>query len=361
MPDAVAVNLLGIMSEWTCSLHALIANLDANTVFAAIKGSSIASATALGKIASPEMIHHGCSGHFPVGTVAGSSVLSMLVPPSLPLIVYVFLAEQSVGQLFLAAMVPGLTLAVATCVMIWLRATFQPGRVLEVGAPDVGAQDAPNMSAGRSATLLVLVNGLIDPRLGRICGVWFTPTDGGAVGSAGALLHALVRRRIDARKLWHVLVETGQISTTVLFLILSANIFTIMLASSGFVQFIGGYAGGLGLVLWQFALVYVVFLVVLGMFLESVSIMLIVVPNALPTAIALGGDPIWFGTLTVIAVEVGLLTPPFGLTCFVVALTPRDTGIALRDIFLGALPFVWVMVLVTPLLILFPVLGSLTP
>ena len=154
------------------------------------------------------------------------------------------------------------------------------------------------------------------------------------------------------------MVETGQIATTVLFLILTANIFTIMLASSGFVQSIGAMINGLGLSLWQFSILYALVLVALGMFLESISIMLIMVPIALPAILLLGGDPIWFGILTVIAVEIGLLTPPFGLCCYVVSSTLRERDISLSDIFIGSLPFVGVMALVTLLLIGFPFLGS---
>ncbi len=338
-----------------------IATVVANTIFAAITGSSIASATVFARIASPEMIRHGYSQRFAVGVVAGSSVLGMLVPPSLLLIVYGFLAEQSVGQLFVAAIVPGLILAIAMCLMIWLRAHFFPHQVFVDASDDAGDEDRTSMNAGRAVILLAPVLGLIVLVLGGIYGGLFTPTEGGAVGSAGALVYALVRGRLDRAALWRVMLETGQIATTVLFLILAANIFTIMLASSGFVQQIGAMISDLGLQLWQFALVYVLLLIVLGMFLESVSIMLIVVPIALPTALLLGGDPIWFGILTVIAVEIGLLTPPFGLTCYVVNSTLSGTGIRLSDIFAGALPFVWVMGIVTLLLITMPHLATFVP
>ena len=133
-----------------------------------------------------------------------------------------------------------------------------------------------------------------------------------------------------------------------------------LLASSGFVQNIGTIINTLDLSLFQFAVAYVILLVLLGMFLESVSIMLIVVPIAFPTMLALGGDPIWFGILTVIAVEIGLLTPPFGLACYVVSATLRGTGIELSDIFKGVMPFVGVMFLITAIIILFPSLASIT-
>ncbi|MEO0386441.1 MAG: TRAP transporter large permease subunit [Pseudomonadota bacterium] len=336
-----------------------IATVGANAMFAAITGSSVASATVFSKVATPEMIRHGYNRQFSVGVVAGSSVLGMLIPPSLLLIVYGFLAEQSVGFLFIAAIVPGLLLAVVMSAMIWFNATFRPNSVYEPGAQS--ADDvAPVQGIGQAAIFLAPIIGLIALVLGGIYGGLFTPTEGGAVGAAGALIYALLRGRLNGAKLWRVMVETGQIATTVLFLILAANIFTIMLAASGFVQNISGTINDLNLSLFQFALLYVLLLVILGMFLESVSIMLIVVPIALPTILALGGDPIWFGILTVIAVEIGLLTPPFGLSCYVVAATLKDTGVTLIDIFKGVMPFVAVMFLITGLIIIFPELASIT-
>lgn len=337
-----------------------IATVGANAIFAAITGSSIASAAVFAKIATPEMIRHGYTKRFSVGVVAGSSVLGMLIPPSILLIVYGFLAEQSVGHLFAAAIVPGLILATAMCLMIWLRATFWPQQIfVSNDSNSIGNSDEVT-SVGKAALMLVPVLGLIFLVLGGIYGGFFTPTEGGAVGSAGALIYGFTSGKLDRKNLWKVIVETGQIATAILYLILAANVFTVMLASSGFVQSIGGLIGELDLSLWQFAIVYVFLLVILGMFLESISIMLIVVPITLPAVLLLGGDPIWFGILTVIAVEIGLLTPPFGLTCYVVSSTLRSSGISLSDIFAGALPFVWVMALVTFLIIVFPALGSLS-
>ena len=305
------------------------------------------------------MIEHGYLKRFSVGVVAGSSVLGMLIPPSLLLIVYGFLAEQSVGKLFIASIIPGAILAGAMCLMIWFRARFLPKTMFIEGIEPARSHAAEaEMNAGRAAVLLAPILGLIILVLGGIYGGLYTPTEGGAVGAAGALLYAILRRRIDRKALWAVMVETGQIATTVLFLILTANIFTIMLASSGFVQSIGAMINGLGLSLWQFSILYALVLVALGMFLESISIMLIMVPIALPAILLLGGDPIWFGILTVIAVEIGLLTPPFGLCCYVVSSTLRERDISLSDIFIGSLPFVGVMALVTLLLIGFPFLGS---
>lgn len=336
-----------------------IATVAANAVFAAITGSSIASAAVFSKIATPEMLAHGYCKRFAVGVVAGSSVLGMLIPPSILLIVYGLIAEQSIGVLFMSAMVPGVILAATMCIMIVGMAKFAPGMVFDKTAPPPAADDNV-MGVKRAGIMLAPIFALIALVLGGIYGGFFTPTEGGAIGSFGALLFAIARRKLNWSKLWEVMVETGQITTAVLFLIFAANVFTRMLASSGFVQHVSVGIVSLEVGLIWFTLLYVLLLIVLGMFLESVSIMLIVVPIALPAAIALGADPIWFGIVTVVTVEIGLLTPPLGLTCYVVKATLRDMDISLAEIFKGALPFVGSMIAVVALIIAFPKIATLT-
>lgn len=334
-----------------------IATIAANAIFAAITGSSVASASVYSKVAAPEMIRHGYTPRFAVGTVAGSSVLGMLIPPSLLLIVYGFLSEQSVGHLFVAAVLPGLMLTATMVAGIFLMATFRPDMVHAGGS--VSSEAGEEMPIRKVALQLSPIIGLIVLVLGGIYGGFFTPTEGGAIGSLGALVYAIARHRITIAKLWTVIVETGQISTSVLFLILSASVFTRMLASSGLVQAVSASVVDMNFGLTGLALVYVGVLIVLGMFLESISIMLIVVPIVLPAVAALGGDPIWFGILTVIAVEIGLLTPPFGLTCYVVIASVRSDDITLADVFRGAFPFVICMLIVTGLIIMVPSIAHL--
>lgn len=334
-----------------------IATVAANAIFAAITGSSIASAAVFSKIATPEMLAHGYTKRFSVGVVAGSSVLGMLIPPSILLIVYGLVAEQSIGVLFISALIPGVVLAGVMCIMIMAMAKFMPGMIFEGGKPP-SDEGSASLDAKQAAVLVAPLIALIALVLGGIYGGFFTPTEGGAIGSLGALLFALARRRLNWTKLWGVMVETGQITTAVLFLVFAANVFTRMLASSGLVQQVSVGIVELQVGLIWFTLLYVALLIVLGMFLESVSIMLIVVPIALPASIALGADPIWFGILTVITVEIGLLTPPLGLTCYVVKATLRDMDISLAEIFKGAFPFVLAMAAVVALLMIFPQLAT---
>ncbi len=331
-----------------------IATVAANAVFAAITGSSIASAAVFTRVATPEMMAQGYTARFSVGVVAGSSVLGMLIPPSLLLIVYGFLAEQSVGILFIAAVVPGLILSAAFALLILAMATWRPQWIGNVTVKDEDADTESILSAFLKLFPILSLVGLV---IGGIYGGIFTPTEAGAAGSMGALIIGLLKRKLDWKTLWGVLVETGHITVSILFLILAANIYARMLALSGLPQQMGDFIGGTSLGFTGFIILYVIVLILLGMILDSISIMLIILPLALPVLAQFGGDPIWFGIVTVIAVEIGLLTPPLGITCYVVKATLNDDRITLNQIFLGAMPFAFIMLLVTILLIAVPELS----
>ena len=327
-----------------------IATVAANAVFAAVTGSSIASAAVFTKIATPEMLRHGYTPRFSVGVVAGSSVLGMLIPPSLLFIVYGFLAEESVGHLFLAGIVPGLILATAMSVMIVLLATWWPAFV---GGRAAVEDEAPE-SVRSAALKLAPIVALIAIVLGGIYGGIFTQTESGAAGALGALLIALVRRKLTWRILWDTMVDAGYVTVAILFLILGARVFSVMLAMSNLPQQLSLLAAGAGLGLYGFTLVYIALVIVLGCFIDSVSIMVITLPFAIPVIKALGGDLIWFGVVAVVAIEIGLLTPPFGISVYVVKSTLDDQRVTLHEIFAGAFPFVIVMTLVVLLLVFVP-------
>ena len=326
-----------------------IATVIANAIFAAITGSSIASAAVFTKVATPHMRAHGYTTKFAVGTVAGSSVLGMLIPPSLLLIIYALVSEQSVGDLFIAAIIPGVILALAMCIAIVCMSRFWPSFV---GVPDKNY--VIEESIGSAAIKVLPIFGLVALVMGGIYGGFFTAIEAGAIGSAGALLISLIKRRLSLAGLWNVLIETGHTTVSVLFLILAANIYAIMLGLSGFPQAVGQFAVDANLGFYGFMVAYVIAVIILGMFLDSMSLMLIVLPLVLPIIPALGGDLVWFGIVTVIAVEMGLLTPPLGIAVYVVGSTLDDPDITLGDIFMGAFPFVIIMLLVTILLILVP-------
>lgn len=330
-----------------------VGTIAANAIFAAITGISIASAAVFTKLAVPELRRHGYSARYSVGVVAGSSVLGMLIPPSLLMILYGLLAEQSIGDLFLAGVVPGLLLALLFAVGSILMAYVTPGfigRSLSSGSETMPLSEA----ASKGLPIAVLI-GLV---LGGLYMGFFTPVEAGAVGVAGALIIGVAKRRLSLAALWRVLVETGLITAAISFLIIAAQMYSRMLSFSGVPAEFGSLVAGADMSMLSIILLYVVVVVLFGMILDSSSIMLILVPLMLPVMTGLQVDLVWFGVITVIAVEIGLLTPPFGISVYVIKSTLNDPEISLKDIFIGAAPFALMMVICLGLVIAFPVIAT---
>lgn len=326
-----------------------IATVFANAIFAAVNGTTIASASVFTKVAVPELIRQGYSRQFSVGVVAGSSVLGMLIPPSLLLILFGIIAEVSIGDLFSAGIGPGIILAVLFCLLIVGLARFAPGFT---GTPQ--ESDIPLMRASvmlQKAAPIVLLILLV---LGGIYGGFFTPTEAGAVGALGALLIAVAKRRLGVRAFGGILMETGQVTASITFLLIAAHMYSRLLALSGLPGAMVDLLAVYDFSTLSILLLYLLAIILLGTILDAASILLVLVPLVLPIAIAMHLDMVWFGILTVVAVEVGLLTPPLGMACFVIRSNLDDSSITLGDIFAGALPFALVMLLLIGLLIVLP-------
>ncbi len=336
-----------------------IATVAANAVFAAITGISIAAAAVFTRIAVPQMIRFGYRAKFAVGVVAGSSVLGMLLPPSLLFILYGIITETSIGDLFLAGVLPGLVLTAVYCAYIMLAARFRPGLIYESGlVPDVATR-RPAVRPGEVTRALSPVILLVLFVIGGIYGGFFTPTEAGAVGALGAFVITAFRRRLERSAFWKVLVDTGQVTASVCLLLIGASLFSRFLALSGLPNEIAGLFQQTGLGFAGFIAVYVLTLVVLGCILDSSSTLLILVPIAFPVSVNFGIDPYWFGVITVLTVEIGLLTPPFGLSVFVVrASLANESPITTNQIFAGSFPFVLLMAVTLLIVIAFPWLAT---
>jgi len=328
------------------------ATVGANTVFAAVTGTSIASASVFTKVAVPEMLRLGYRPRFSVGVVAGSSVLGMLIPPSLLLIIFGILSEQSIGDLFIAGIVPGLVLAAAYCVLIWIMARYFPEKV---GSPEALNTERPAMMTGLQAAQkslpIILLIALV---LGGIYGGVFTATEAGGVGALGALILALSKKALTRKTLWQALSETGHVTAAICFLLVSAHIYSRMIALTGIPNLMESYVEASGLGVAGLIAIYVVTIILLGTILDAGSIMLITVPLAIPALAPFDVDLIWFGIVTIIAVEIGLLTPPLGIACFVIHNNLDDKRIKIEDVFWGAAPFALTMLIVLLLVIAFP-------
>lgn len=349
-----------LLRRMLCGLG--VATVAANTIFAAVTGVSIASAAVFTRVAVPEMKRHGYRPAFAAGTVAGSSVLGMLIPPSLLLIVYGILAEVSIGGMFIAGILPGFMLAGGFVVMLIGVTYFFPKLVFT--DPERARERRLDRSA-KPMPFLVMVRKLIPIALlvvlvlGGLYSGFFTPTEAGGVGAFGALVLALSRRSLDRHKLWQVMKQTGVISVSILLLLIAASFYSRMLSIAGLPNAIAGLVTGSGFGPYGFLFLYAVIILLMGMILDSTSILLIMVPIAAPIAAGLGIDLMHFGIVTVIAVEIGLLTPPFGISVFTVHNTLADPNVTVEQIFGATLPFILVMLLVLVIVALVPVTTTL--
>lgn len=328
------------------------ATVAANAVFAAVTGSSIASASVFTKVAVPEMLRLGYNTRFAVGVVAGSSVLGMLIPPSMLLILFGILTESSIGDLFIAGILPGILLAFAFTVLIAIMARYFPQQVMP-GGTEV-KDTTPHMTQKELYAKLLPILILIFIVLGGIWGGIFTATEAGGVGAFGAFLLALAKRALTLKTLWRVLTETGHVTAAICFLLISAHLYGKLIVVSGIPGLMEGFIQQSGLGPAELLIIYLVVIVLLGTILDSGSIMLITVPLAFPILMSLGVDLTWFGIVTIIAVEIGLLTPPLGIACFVIHNNLNNDNIKVGDIFIGAAPFALTMLVVLILIVLFP-------
>jgi len=326
----------------------------ANAAFAATTGVSIASAAVFTRIAVPEMIRHGYAPRFAVGIVAGSSVLGMLIPPSLLFIVYGILSEASIGKLFLAGIVPGIVLSALFCLTILLMIRLKPGYVSEAPAQ---VAVAPRFWADVVKPLIPLAL-LVLIVIGGMYKGLFTATEAGAVAALSAFVIAALRGKVNRASLWRALLDTGHVTSAICILIIAASAYSRMLALSGLPSLLNDWIIAAHLGYYVTLTLFIGLILVLGTFLDSVSILLLTVPLAVPVFTQFNVDPIWLGVLTVVAVEVGIITPPLGIAAFVVKATVNDERITLQDVFAGAFPFVLAMCVLLALLVAFPKLAT---
>ena len=348
-----------------------IATVFANAIFAFVTGVSIAAAAAFSRIAWPEMKRHGYERKFALGCIAGSACLGMLIPPSVLMIVWGVLTEQAIGKLFIAGIVPGFIVVVAFCAYILFVAVTQPERVGEARkvAHSAGAAALPpaeefgllsdaQMREALISTLFVIM--LIVGVLGGIWFGFFTPTEGAGVGAAAALLLAIIKG-MRAREIFDVVLTVGRTSAPLLLLLVMAQLYSRVLSMTG----VTGAAKALflesGLDPWQIIAIMVVVWFLLGCIIDSISIILLTVPVFAPIAVALGYDPLAFAILGILAIEAGLLTPPFGILVFTVKAALPQENVSPGEIFAGSVPY-WICLLVVIVIIAaYPQLATWLP
>lgn len=354
-----------------------LATLFGNAVFSFVTGVSIASAATFTRIAYPEMKRHGYNKSFALGSIAGSGCLGMLIPPSVLMIVWGILTEQSIGQLFLAGVLPGLILVSFFAVYILGAAILKPSLVghSEVVRPQpAGAEVTPDstLTVGDeddidSTSMWVSGLGLLSLIvivLGGIWAGWFTPTEAAGIGALIALSLGIIKG-MRWPDIYEGILAVGRTAAPLLILLIAAALYSRTLTMTGVVTAIQDFFGEAGLSPWQIIAVMVLVWFILGMIIDSVSIMLLTVPIFAPIAAAIGMDPLAYALIGILAIEAGILTPPFGLLVYTVKASIPNQGdgdhVTLMDIFKGSTPY-WVLLLALIILLYnFPGIVTILP
>ncbi|MBC2860912.1 MULTISPECIES: TRAP transporter large permease [Stappia] len=331
-----------------------VATVAGNAFFAAVTGVGVAAAATFSHIAYPSMQAAGYRRSFAAGCIAGSSVLGLLIPPSVFMIVWAILTEQSIGRLFAAGVLPGIALAVLFALYCVVRAIRNPQIVQAETA--VAPESAPRPDpVGIFGILAIIV-----VTLGGIWGGFFTPTEGSAVGLAGALLLSLAKG-MSRSAIVEATREAGMVVTPIMLLLLGAAMYSKLLALAGIPQVVGMLFETMELGPTGTVLVMAAIWLVLGCFVDSISIMLLTVPLFWPIAQAMGIDAVVFAIVGILVIEAGVLTPPFGIGAFVVLAAIPDKELRLSEVFRGLAPY-WIMILgIAVAVYVFPPLATLVP
>jgi len=343
-----------------------IATVVGNALFSFVTGVSIASAAAFSRIAYPEMKRFGYHRGFALGSIAGSSCLGMLIPPSVLMIVWGILTEQSIGQLFAAGIFPGLLLAFLFIAYVFVFALLRPAAVgIKSGIEETAGKSGSDDEEVSTLQFLVSLVGIILVIVAVLGGIWFgifTPTEGAGAGALIGLALGIIKG-MRFREIINSILSVGRTSAPILLLLVTAALYSRTLAMTGLANAIEGVFLGSGMAPWMIVGVMVLIWFALGMIIDSISIMLLTAAIFAPIAVQIGYDPIAFAIIAIIAIEAGLLTPPFGLLVYTVkaAISSEGEDVPILEIFKSSTPY-WIMMLVGMVLIInFPEIATYLP
>lgn len=351
--SGVGANLYETAYKWMGHLRGGLAmsTVFACAAFAAITGVSAPAIVTMGKVAVPEMRKRNYDDGLATGSIACAGTMAYLIPPSMAFIIYGIMTETSIGLLFMAGLLPGVLLASLFMVTIRVITRFRP----EAGpaGPKVGWKKRIISLKGTWHTLLLFL--LV---LGGIYGGIFTPTEAGAIGAFGAIVITALCRRLSIKSLFASILEAGKTNAMIVLLIIGAFIFMKFLAVSKLPIALSETVAALHFPPMGIFAVILLLYIILGMFLDIFSAVIITIPVIFPLVQALGFDPIWFGVVVVIVIEMGLVTPPIGMDVFVLS---GAVDVPLFTIFRGVLPFVVAIIICIILLAIFPQIALFLP
>ncbi len=332
----------------------MMATVMAQAMFAAISGSTTVAASIFTRMTLPEMTRYGYNRGVSAGCVAAAGTLAGLIPPSIAMVLYAVLTGEPVGKLLIAGIFPGLLTAAGYLVGIRLMLIFRPE-----WAPMIAERFTlrDKLKAVSNTWAVFLLIGLV---LGGIYAGVFPPSAAGAVGAAGVLVIALSSRRLPRGALWDSLIASARISAVLFLIVMAGLLFSRFLLISGFIGELKTFVMSVELTAAMFIAMVLVLFLVLGCFVDSVSLMVITLPFLYPISKALGIDGIWFGVLIIKLIEIAAITPPVGLNLFAVMSAARGE-LTSRELFKGIVPFLVMEALILALLIAFPVIATQLP
>lgn len=328
------------------------ANVATATMFSATSGSSVATAATVATVAMPQAERLGYDPRMFSGAIAAGGTLGIMIPPSINLIVYGFLTQSSIPQLFLAGLVPGIGLAILFLIITAILCSFYPS----LGGERRVFPFSKMLGALVELLPIILLFAMI---IGSIYRGWATPTEAAVVGVATALVIAAVFGTVDFAMLRESLMGTVKVTAMIMLVVVGASFLNFTLASAGLGRELTAFLEGLGLTPMKTMLVIVLMYIVLGFFIETLSLMVVTIPIIVPVVTALGFDVIWFGILMILLIEMALITPPVGLNLYVVQ-SARRSG-SMTEVMVGAIPYVFVMLLMAVALLLFPDIALFLP
>jgi C4-dicarboxylate transporter DctM subunit len=329
-----------------------ISSIATCTGFAAICGSSPATAATIGLISIPEMIKRGYSRYLAVGAIAAGGTLGILIPPSITMIIYGVITEVSVGKLFIAGIIPGLILAGILSTAIAVAVMVRPSLAPAIGGVTWRKRIS---SLKRVWAFVVLAISII----GTIYAGIATPTESAAIGGTFAILIAFFYRRLTLRSLHGALVRSVAVTAMIMFLVIGGNTLAFLLSTMTIPQYMTELIVSLSVSKWTVMIGINVVLLIMGCLLDPMAILIISLPILFPIVTKLGFDPVWFGIVVTINVELGMITPPVGLNLFV--LKGAIPGITMKDIVVGSIPFVFLLIVGLVVIMLFPSLATWLP
>ncbi|MEP7283026.1 MAG: TRAP transporter large permease, partial [Rubrivivax sp.] len=352
--SGIADRMFGALAAWLGRLPGglLHTNVGCSALFAATSGSSVATAATIGTVALPSLHKRGYRMDMSLGSIAAGGTLGILIPPSVNMIIYGSLTDTSISKLFIAGIIPGLLLAGAFMGFILLHALITGTAIREDKVP--------------LATRMRLLKDLVPPGvvffivMGSLYSGLATTTESAALGVIASLLFAWKSRKLSWLLLQHCFVQTAKTSGMILLIITAAFILNLAISLTGVAEAMTAWVTSFGLSATQLLLVLVVFYLLLGMFMDVLSMMVATIPITFPIVTAMGVDPVWYGIFIVLMCELGMITPPVGMNLFVVHGIRPDKG-GIRDAIVGALPYVGIMILFTILLMYFPGLATWLP